>query len=260
MLKACILLPIGGSLLRLPCLNYNDTVLAIRSSAHGRYRDMRVPAQSCCVSNQYIMVRVIYGSILPAHGVLTPLRGTRPCVLADSSAVSVLSTAIRQASVRKWLWAYTFRLSFQGNPVIRQSAPFWEPPSIGWGKASSRSPAYRTQPTGSVSCRGSRKRFFAPAKKGAPTPWSSSGGVAPPLTLKRSGNLFSVRRPVETKELPVRAGLSSSGKRVARPLGVPTGTDMVRGAVSGEDAVVQTARQRVALATEELSCRSVSMV
>ena len=103
---------------------------------------------------------------------------------------------------------------------------------------------------------------FRPSEIRSPTT-ADAAGIAqriPHRTLKRSGNLFSVRRSVETKELPVRAGLSSSGKRVARPLGVPTGTDMVRGAVSGGDAVVQTARQRVALATEELSCHSVSTV
>lgn len=51
-------------------------------------------------------------------------------------------------------------------------------------KAFSRSLASRAQPTGPESYRGSRKRFFAPAKKGAPTPRSSSGGKAPPLSAE----------------------------------------------------------------------------
>lgn len=98
---------------------------------------------------------------------------------------------------------------------------------------------------------------FRPSEIRSPTTGDAAGIAQriPPLTLKRSGNLVSARRPVETKELPGRAALSSSGKRVARPFAVPTSTENGQGRGIRRDTGVQLVRWRVALATVEPPCR-----
>ena len=76
--------------------------------------------------------------------------------------------------------------------------------------------------------RGSRKQIFVPTKIGAPTPRLRSGAQPAP-DLAKVGQPGLGAASSRDKELPERAGLASSPKRVDRPLGEPTGSNNGQG-------------------------------
>lgn len=93
-----------------------------------------------------------------------------------------------------------------------------------WGKASSRRPARRTQPTGSARCRGSRKQ--SPALNGdrsAHAPVALRGHSPAPSALKAGGQPGRCPASSRSRQGLRTAATTASTARVARPLTAPCG-------------------------------------